>query len=134
MWAHATRGHAAVGVWDAWRASRSAQPELLVVEQSLCCLGHLGPDGSIEPYLRVGPRADLDWPDVVDDAVDELIEHVISRGGQVVIVADGALDRFGGAVLVPAATSRKPVRRPPAQDQEAGVADLTGKTEAGRWL
>ena len=37
------------------------------------------------------PATDLDHPEVIDDAVDGLIERVLSRGGWVALVADGSL-------------------------------------------
>ena len=45
------------------------------------------------------PAPDVDHPDVVDDAVDEVIELVLGRGGWVALVAQGRLDHAGGIAL-----------------------------------
>jgi hypothetical protein len=41
----------------------------------------------------------VDHPDVIDDAVDELIEFVLVRGGWIAFTTPGALDRHGGVAL-----------------------------------
>ena len=84
----------AAGMQAAWLSSRAEQPEMLAVEQDLFYPARLSPDGhtiSLDP--------DVDDPDVIDDAVDELIEHVLIRGGWVAFVGDGALARYGGVAL-----------------------------------
>ncbi|PRC53856.1 hypothetical protein C6A85_51700, partial [Mycobacterium sp. ITM-2017-0098] len=37
------------------------------------------------------PADDVDHPDVIDDAVDELIEIVLRRGGWIALVGQGEL-------------------------------------------
>lgn len=43
---------------------------------------------------------DRDAPGVVDDAVDELIEAVLARGGTAQLVPDGTLDDLGRVALL----------------------------------
>ena len=45
------------------------------------------------------PAQDVDHPDVIDDAVDELIELVLLRGGWIAFTDAGALDRHHGIAL-----------------------------------
>ena len=48
--------------------------------------------------------AQREWPQVIDDAVDELVELVIAKGGQVRFVPDGSLreqERIALSVLMP---------------------------------
>lgn len=95
VWTRAAQGRVAAGMQEAWLASRTTQPEMLAVEESLFYPARLNPDGQT---IELSP--DIDQPDVIDDAVDELIEHVLIRGGWVAIVGDRALDRYGGVALV----------------------------------
>jgi hypothetical protein len=81
-------------VWKPPGSPRTEQPEMLAVEQGLFYPARLSPEGhSIHLSL------DIDEPDFLDDAVDELIEHVLIRGGWVAFVSDGALTRHHGVAL-----------------------------------
>jgi hypothetical protein len=75
------------GIASAWLAAQADRPEMLAVEE-----GYFYParvDGSGE---LLSPAYDVEHPDVIiDDAVDELIETVLRRGGCVALVEDGAL-------------------------------------------
>jgi len=64
------------------------------VEEGLFYPARLGPDGN---SITLDP--DVDEPGVIDDAVDELVEHVLLRGGWVAFLGDGALARHGGVAL-----------------------------------
>ena len=70
----------------AWLAARWERPEMLAIEEDYFYPARLGPDGdTLEPAL------DVDHPEVIDDAVDELIEMVLNRGGWVALVPPGEL-------------------------------------------
>jgi hypothetical protein len=83
---------AAIGLAEAWAALLQVDPELLVVERSFAAAVMLDDAG----FRLAG---DPEQPGVIDDAVDELIEAVLVRGGQVVMVPDGALAHHGHLVL-----------------------------------
>jgi hypothetical protein len=74
------------GLPAAWLAARWERPEMLVVEQGYLQPARLSADGD-----TLIPAEDADAPDVLDDAVDELIETVLSRGGWVALLTDGTL-------------------------------------------
>jgi len=81
-----SRKRAVSGIASAWLAAQADRPEMLAVEE-----GYFYParvDGSGE---LLSPADDVEHPDVIDDAVDELIETVLRRGGWVALVEDGAL-------------------------------------------
>jgi hypothetical protein len=81
------RSHRVVsGIDDVWLAARRGRPEMLAVEFGHFYPARLSPDGD-----ALEAATDVDHPDVLDDAVDELIEMVIDRGGWVALVEDGAL-------------------------------------------
>ena len=82
------------GMTDAWRAARTGEPEMLAVEQGLFYPARLSDDGDL-----LVPATDVEHPEVIDDAVDELIELVLERRGWVALVDDGALAAHGGVVL-----------------------------------
>ena len=77
---------AASGMVDAWLAARTEGPEMLAVEQGLFYPARVSDDGDL-----LVPAIDVEHPEVIDDAVDELIELVLERGGWVALVDDGAL-------------------------------------------
>jgi hypothetical protein len=79
---------------SAWLASRQERPEMLLVEEGMSYPARITTDGD-----WIAPAADVEHPDVVDDAVDELIETVLARGGKVTLVADGRLAPHDGVAL-----------------------------------
>jgi hypothetical protein len=82
------------GMRSAWLAARHEQPEMLAVEEGLFYPARLSNDGD---WLT--PATDIEHPEVIDDAVDELIELVLERGGWVALVADGRLQAHDGVAL-----------------------------------
>jgi hypothetical protein len=82
------------GMPSAWLAARRERPEMLAVEDSLFYPARLTPEGDL-----LLPAEDVEHPDVLDDAVDELIELVLDRGGWVALLPDGALQAFDGVAL-----------------------------------
>jgi hypothetical protein len=88
------QGRVAAGMPAAWAASRTEHPEMLAVEQGLFYPAVIGDDGR-----TLELSADLDAPGFVDDAVDELIEHVLLHGGWVAFVGDRTLRQFDGVAL-----------------------------------
>ncbi len=89
------RSHRLVsGLASVWLAARREHPEMLAVEDDLMVPARLACDGDV-----LVPASDVEAPDVLDDAVDELIETVLERGGWVALVEPGALAEHGGVVL-----------------------------------
>jgi len=82
------------GMADAWLAARTEGPEMLAVEQGLFYPARVSDDGDL-----LLPATDVEHPEVIDDAVDELIELVLERGGWVALVDDGALAAHAGVAL-----------------------------------
>ena len=82
------------GMQSAWLAARAERPEMLAVEQGLFYPARLSSDGDLLQHAT-----DVEHPDVIDDAVDELIELVLDRGGWVALVEDGALAAHDGVAL-----------------------------------
>jgi Bacterial archaeo-eukaryotic release factor family 3 len=79
-------GAVATGMPAVWLAARAERPEMLAVEEGLFYPARVSRDGDL-----ITPADDLEHPDVIDDAVDEVIETVLRRGGWVALVQDGAL-------------------------------------------
>ena len=82
----ASTGRVASGIRSAWLAARVERPEMLAVEEGYFYPARLDAAGDL-----LSPATDIEHPDVLDDAVDELIETVLRRGGWVALVEDGAL-------------------------------------------
>lgn len=79
--------HRAVsGIAAAWLAARWERTEMLAIEEGYFFPARISDNGD---YLQAA--TDVEHPDVIDDAVDELIELVLHRGGWIALVPDGAL-------------------------------------------
>jgi Bacterial archaeo-eukaryotic release factor family 3 len=79
-------GRVVSGMPAVWLAARSERPEMLAVEHGLFYPARLSPDGDL-----LTPATDVEHPEVIDDAVDEVIETVLHRGGWVALLDDGTL-------------------------------------------
>jgi hypothetical protein len=78
----------------AWLAARTTRREVLTVDESLYYAARLSDDGD-----TLTPADDTEHPDVIDDAVDELVELVLVRGGWIAFTDPGALDHHHGVAL-----------------------------------
>jgi len=87
-------GRVAVGMQAVWLAARAERPEMLAVEHGLFYSARVSADGDL-----ITPADDIEHPDVIDDAVDEVIETVLQRGGWVALFEDGALGAYEGIAL-----------------------------------
>lgn len=76
------------GIDEIWPLAIEGRIETLVVEDRYAVAGRIV-DGHLER------SDDREAPDVIDDVVDETIEAVLRRDGNVVIVADGELAAHG---------------------------------------
>jgi hypothetical protein len=86
-------GRALVGIKAAWDAAREGRARVLLVEDDLVYPAR-EVDGSLEP------AGDESAPGVIDDAVDQLVEMVLDRGGDVVIVEPGELGTHGPVAML----------------------------------
>jgi hypothetical protein len=75
--------------------AEESRVEMLVVERNYAVPVRL--EGA---HLVPVDEAEIEAPDVVDDAVDDLIEAVALRRGEVVIVPDGVLAPFDRVAAV----------------------------------
>jgi hypothetical protein len=83
-----TANRFASGAVASWRAANESRVAKLLVEENYAVPGVITADG-MDIALHDDPTA----PGVVDDIVDELIELVIARVGEVVFVPDGTLGK-----------------------------------------
>jgi hypothetical protein len=68
--------------------------QLLVVERNYHVPAILAEDGSLTRVAETGGS------DIMDDAVDEVIEAVLAQGGEVAFVDDGALPEHQHIALI----------------------------------
>ncbi|WAL62369.1 AOC03_06830 family ribosome hibernation factor [Thermocoleostomius sinensis] len=73
----------ASGIEQAWRAAQEGRGELLLVNAEFHYPARVDQSG-----MKLIATDDLDDIEVMDDAVDELIESVMAKGGKVVFVDD----------------------------------------------
>lgn len=72
-------------IGEAWRLAQEGRGKLLLVEKNYHVPAIVAEDGSLELVEQPGGT------EVMDDAVDEIIEAVLAKGGKVAIVDDGSL-------------------------------------------
>ena len=85
----------AATVGEAWRKANEGRGKLLLVERDFHQPGRLDASG-----LLLLPADDPTAQDVIPDAVDEVIETVLNKGGEVVFVENGQLDAYQRIALV----------------------------------
>ena len=85
----------AATVGEAWRKANEGRGKLLLVEQDYHEAGRVDESG-----LLLLPADDPAAPGVIPDAVDEVIEAVLSKGGEVVFTENGALETYQRIALV----------------------------------
>jgi hypothetical protein len=77
-------------IGEVWRLAQDGRVGTLLVED-----GYHYPARVDDSGRHLEPAEDHTAPDVIDDAVDELLETVLQKGGRVVFVDDGTLNQHG---------------------------------------
>jgi hypothetical protein len=80
---------------DVWHLVRLGRGDLVVVEEGYHQPARIDERGELD-FQIVDPTA----PDVLDDAVDEVITHALDKGGRVAFVNDGDLSIHNRIALV----------------------------------
>jgi hypothetical protein len=82
-------------VGEVWRLSLEGRGDTLLVEEDYHYPAHVDESG-----LHITPADDAAAPGVIDDAVDEIIETVIDKGGQVIFLPNGDLEQHQRITLI----------------------------------
>lgn len=82
-------------VGEVWVLAHEGRGDLLLVEDDFHHPARLDQNGK-----NIIPAEDSTAPDVIDDAVDEIIEEVLNKKGKVVFVPNGKLDDHGRIAMV----------------------------------
>ncbi|HOE70850.1 MAG TPA: hypothetical protein PLE10_04665 [Brevefilum sp.] len=80
---------------DIWRKSLFGRGRHLLVEENYHFAARLDETGQ-----NLTLAEDVTAPDVIDDAVDEIIEAVINTGGEVTFLLDGQLEKYQRMALI----------------------------------
>jgi hypothetical protein len=92
---YVSQGRVASTVGEVWRKANEGRGKLLLVEKDYHEAGKLDESG-----LLLLSADDPTAPDVIPDAVDEAIETVLSKGGEVVFTENGQLADYQRIALV----------------------------------
>ncbi len=92
---YVSQARVATTVGEAWRKANEGRGKLLLVEKDYHEAGKLDETG----FLLL-PVDDPSAADVIPDAVDEVIETVLNKGGEVVFTENGQLDAYQRIALV----------------------------------
>lgn len=82
-------GQAVTGIDEVWQLGREGRGRLIVVEEDYTA------EPAVEVDGRLVPEPDTTKPDVMQDPVDEIIEHVVRMGGAAEFVEPDALAGLG---------------------------------------
>jgi len=82
-------------IGEVWRLAHEGRGRLLLVEEDFHCPAVVDESG-----LILSPAQDPEAPGVIDDAVDEIIETVLSKQGKVVFVENGQLAEHQRIALI----------------------------------
>lgn len=82
-------------IGEVWRLAKEGRGHLLLVEEDFHYPARV--DGS---GRQISPADDPTAPDVLDDAVDEIIETILDKQGQVVFVENGQLEKHQRIALI----------------------------------
>lgn len=82
-------------IGEVWRLGHEGRGALLLVEEDFHYPARVDASG-----MHLTPADDPSAPDVLDDAVDDLIETVLAHGGRVAFVDNGALTQHQRIALV----------------------------------
>ncbi|MDW8292537.1 MAG: hypothetical protein RML84_05495 [Anaerolineae bacterium] len=80
---------------EVWRYAHEGRGDTLFVEQSYHAPARIDAEG-----YHLIPAEDATAPDVLDDAVDDVIETVLKHNGRVIFVPDGSLSQHGRIALI----------------------------------
>lgn len=86
---------AATGIDEVWKTANEGRGETLVVETNFQYPAKIDESG-----MQLIPLKASDKIDSLDDAVDEIIESVISKGGKVHFVKNGELEKYGHIAMI----------------------------------
>ena len=84
-----------IGLPDVWRNARQGKGNVLVVEKDLAQPAFLTADG-----YQLWLSAPAEEHQLVSDAIDDLIEIVLSMDGKVHFVENGKLAEFNGVAMI----------------------------------
>ncbi len=85
----------ASAIGEVWRMAQTGRGRLLLVEEDFHYPARVEESG-----LHIEPAEDTDAPDVLDDAVDEVITTVLEKGGKVVFLENGQLNAHSRIALI----------------------------------
>ena len=80
---------------DVWRMAQAGRGRLLFIEEDFHFPARVDESG-----MHIKPADDIEAPDVLDDAVDEVVTAVLDKGGEVVFLENGQLDAHSRIALI----------------------------------
>ena len=88
-------GKCSYGIEDVYKAARRKKGKLLIVEKNFQVSAFMK-NGLLNPEMNAAPSNTA----YINDAVDEVIEKVLDQGGDVSMVREGLLEKFGRIALI----------------------------------
>lgn len=86
---------AALGIDEVWKAANEGRGEILLVETN-----YQYPAKIDELGMQLIPVEPDNGPEIMDDAIDEVIEKVLNMGGKVYFTDSGKLNEYGSIALI----------------------------------
>lgn len=89
-------GIALSGLQECWEAAKEGRARTLIAEKDFVLAGFLSKQDDYHLYLH----APKEEHSVLPDAVNTLMDEVLGRGGNVVLVENGALDKYQRVAMI----------------------------------
>jgi hypothetical protein len=86
---------ATYGIINVWRAAKEGKGLILLVEKDYSIPGFVSED-EFELFLSAPKKV----KDIIEDAVDDVMEAVLEKKGKVKIVANGKLSKYDGIAMI----------------------------------
>ena len=83
------------GIDEVWQTTEQGKGDTLIVEEDYHTTARIDPDTK---HLVL--TNETDKPGVMEDAVDEVIENVIAKGGKVVFVNNSSLEKYNRIAMI----------------------------------
>jgi len=83
------------GIDEVWQTTEQGKGDTLIVEEDFHTSARIDPETQ---HLIL--TDEMDKPGVMEDAVDEVIENVIAKGGRVVFVNNGSLEKYSRIAMI----------------------------------
>lgn len=117
----------ATGIHEVWRRAGSGRCETLIIEKNYFCPARVE-NGRLR--IEQAHSGDEFGPALLPDAIDDVIEKVVSSGGNVCFVNEGDLARYGHVAAVLSAGANRELSRGASSEPDREQTGQQSRTQS----